>query len=137
MLIGFVAACAAIFGAYKFLQPTSDVLDMATTRTTSAQHFSVSIAPQDPEFRHNSLHTWIATIKSSDGVPIETATVEVDGNMPMHNHGLPTSPQMTKYLGDGRYQIEGVQFHMQGMWKFNLSITAGSISDTVTFNLVF
>ena len=137
ILIGFLAVCAVVFIAYKILQPTSDELDLATTRTTSEQHFSVSIAPENPDFRYNSLHSWIATITSDDGTPVESATLTIDGSMPMHDHGLPTSPQMTEYLGEGRYKIEGMQFHMQGLWELKLLITAGSISDTVTFNLVF
>lgn len=137
MLTGYVVAFAAVLIAYKFLQPAPDALDLTTTKNTSAQYFAVSIAPKNPNFRPNSLHTWIATITSGDGTPVENAAIAIDGNMPLHNHGLPTKPQMTKYLGAGRYSIEGVQFHMQGLWEFNLSITANAISDTVTFSMVF
>jgi hypothetical protein len=42
-----------------------------------------------------------------NGEPVENATIAVDGDMPEHGHGLPTCPQVTKYLGNGDYLVEG------------------------------
>ncbi len=137
ILIGLFAALVVAVTAFFVLRPAADETESAITQTTVAQHFTVSIAPEVADFQHNSLHAWIATVTSPDGAPVENARIDVDGGMPAHGHGLPTSPQMTRYLGDGRYKIEGVQFHMQGKWEFKLSITAGDISDSVTFELVF
>jgi hypothetical protein len=55
--------------------------------------------------------------------------------MPQHGHGLPTRPRVTRALGDGVYEIEGVRFSMGGWWEFTLAITAAAHSDVVTFNL--
>ena len=55
--------------------------------------------------------------------------------MPQHGHGLPTRPRVTRSLGDGIYEIEGVRFNMGGWWEFKLAITAPTGSDVVTFNL--
>ena len=137
MLVGFVVTCALVFAAYNMSQPKSDGPDLATTRNTAEQQFSVSITPENEGFEYNSLHNWIVTVLDSEGTPVENASIEIDGRMPAHKHGLPTSPQVTEYLGEGRYKIEGVQFHMQGLWELNLSIDNGSASDTVTFNLMF
>lgn len=137
IFVGVLAICAVAFVAFKMLQPIPDDLNLETTRVTQAQHFTVSIVSEDPNFRRNDLHSWIATITSADGNPVENATLAIDGGMPQHGHGLPTNPLMTESLGEGRYKIEGVRFNMRGWWEFKLAITAGSISDTVTFNLVF
>ena len=56
--------------------------------------------------------------------------------MPEHNHGLPTSPEMTGQLDGGRYRIEGVKFSMPGWWELKFDISAAAGSDSVTFNLV-
>ncbi len=139
ILIGLGIVVIAIVGfmAYKMLQPAPEGLDMATSRTTAKGAFVVSIAPENPEFRRNDLHAWIATVKTPEGVPVEDAVIAIDGGMPMHGHGLPTNPEVTQVLGQGRYKIDGVRFNMGGWWEFKLAITAGDISDTVTFNLKF
>ena len=43
-----------------------------------------------------------------------TGRLKVDGDMPQHGHGLPTRPRVTRNLGNGDYQIEGVKFQMGG-----------------------
>ena len=75
-------------------------------------------------------------MKTSDGKPVEDARVEIGGGMPDHNHGLPTSPEMTEYLGQGRYRVEGVKFTMSGWWELRFDISASAGTDTVVFNLV-
>jgi hypothetical protein len=56
--------------------------------------------------------------------------------MPEHDHGLPTAPQVTRYLGNGDYLVEGIKFLMNGWWQMSFLITAGEQRDSVTFNLV-
>ncbi|MGI9227383.1 MAG: FixH family protein, partial [Gammaproteobacteria bacterium] len=63
------------------------------------------------------------------------ADIKVDGGMPEHNHGFPTRPQVTKNLGDGCYLLEGMKFHMGGLWTISISITDNNVSDNVTFDL--
>jgi hypothetical protein len=55
--------------------------------------------------------------------------------MPQHGHGLPTAPQVTEYLGNGDYLVEGMKFQMGGWWEVRFNITAGDLNDTITFNL--
>ena len=131
-----VLAAASFVGYKMFLEPAPEGLDLATTRATQADHFIVAIAPEDPNYQRNALHAWIATITTPDGAPVEDAEITIDGGMPQHGHGLPTEPQMTQNLGEGRYKIEGVRFHMRGWWEFKLAITADGVSDNITFNLV-
>lgn len=137
ILIGVLLVCFAGFVAFKMFQPLPDELNLATTRNTDANHFTVGIAPQNTAFRRNDLHAWIVTIVAPDGTPVDNAVIGIDGGMPQHGHGLPTNPAVTQNLGQGKYVIDGVRFNMGGWWEFKLAIQAGDISDTVTFNLVF
>ena len=83
----------------------------------------------------NRLHRWTLRLTDSDGLPVEDATIEVIGGMPEHNHGLPTRPRVTTYLGDGRYQLEGMRFHMQGSWEISVTIDAQAGKDSVLIQL--
>jgi hypothetical protein len=67
---------------------------------------------------------------------VEDAVIEMDGEMPEHGHGLPTKPQVTEYLGDGDYRVEGVKFQMTGWWEVKFEIAANGQTDEVTFNLM-
>ena len=136
IVVGILFACAVAFVAFKMFQPLPDDLDLATTRATDAGHYMVSVSPEDPEYERNTLHSWIVEITSAEGVVVEGASIAIDGGMPQHGHGLPTSPQMTTELGEGRYRIEGVRFNMRGWWEFDLAIASGEVSDNITFNLV-
>ena len=111
-------------------------IDPSRSRTTTAGLYAASIQPEAGEIKQGELHAWILTVMTGDGKPVDDATVKIDGGMPDHNHGLPTSPQMTEHLGDGRYRIEGVKFSMSGRWELRFDISAAAGADTVTFDLV-
>jgi len=82
----------------------------------------------------NQIHNWILHI-SSDGEPVANAEVTISGGMPVHNHGLPTSPRVTEELGNGDYRLEGMRFHMKGDWEVSITIRAGGKTDTVIVTL--
>jgi hypothetical protein len=66
---------------------------------------------------------------------VDGATFKVDGGMPAHGHGLPTKPKVTRALGEGRYQVDGVRFSMPGWWVLSFRIDGAAGTDSVTFNL--
>lgn len=83
----------------------------------------------------NRIHNWVVHIEAADGSPVSDATITLIGGMPDHDHGLPTMPLATRYLGDGDYFVEGMKFHMNGFWQITISITVAGRSDSVTFDL--
>lgn len=74
-------------------------------------------------------------LTDATGEPIGEASIEVDGGMPEHGHGLPTKPRVTRSLGGGRYEVEGVRFNMGGWWEVSFVISSPQGEDTITFNL--
>ena len=130
-----VIAVAAAVGYMMFVMAPPSDLDLARSKKTAKGLYAVEIAPENPAFERNTLHSWIATVKTADGVAVEDAQITVDGGMPQHGHGLPTAPQVTAALGEGRYRIEGVRFNMSGWWEFELHVSAAAGEDDVTFNL--
>ena len=135
-LLAIIVLLAGGFMAWKMLQPPPTDLDLARSKATASGMFVVSIAPETEPVQQGPLHSWIATVALPDGTPVEDANMTIDGGMPQHGHGLPTVPQMTGPLGNGKYRIEGVKFNMGGWWEFKLAIEAGGKTDTVTFNIV-
>jgi hypothetical protein len=137
VFIGAIFLVAAAFMAFKALQPSPGGQNIDFAHVAEAKHFAVKFTPENPDFQHNSMHTWIAEVKTASGAPVPNATITISGGMPAHGHGLPTSPQVTEILGDGRYKVDGMRFNMAGQWQLNLAITADDVTDTVTFDLVF
>jgi hypothetical protein len=103
-------------------------------RASDSRQFTATHQPDQP-LRPRRMQTVRVAITDSAGAPVDNATIQIDGGMPQHGHGLPTRPRVTRALGNGLYVIEGVRFNMGGWWEFTLAINAPSGSDIVTFNL--
>lgn len=109
--------------------------DTATRLSSEQGLFRVSYTPES-DVRINQIGSWVLQVETADGRPVENAQILVAGDMPQHGHGLPTQPQVTEYLGQGKYRVEGLKFHMPGFWIVEFNIAAGGQSDSVTFNLL-
>lgn len=83
----------------------------------------------------NQMHSWVIELQDTQGEPINDAEIRVEGGMPLHNHGLATSPQVTGALGAGRYQVQGMRFHMNGDWELKLQIEHDGVTYRTTIKL--
>jgi len=122
--------------AGAMMRAVPDDLDLALEKPTAAGLYKAAIAPQANPVVVGSMHAWTVTVRTPAGAPVEVGKIGINGGMPQHGHGLPTAPQVTKDLGDGRYLIEGMKFNMRGWWTLDLAIDGPKGPDTVTFNLV-
>ena len=111
-------------------------LDYSTTRTSDDGLFKVSYASSTGSVPVNQMHQWTLHVETTDGQPVEDATIGVDGDMPQHGHGLPTQPRVTKNLGNGDYLVDGMKFQMGGWWLMDFTITANGKTDAVHFNMM-
>jgi hypothetical protein len=96
--------------------------------------FQVSYASQLNPIVINQIHSWKLQVMTAEGKAVSDAVISVKGGMPEHNHGLATAPSI-EATGNGNYLLQGLRFHMMGYWELELSITQGSISDTVIVTL--
>lgn len=96
--------------------------------------FQVSFESQLNPIVINQIHSWKLQVMTAEGKAVSDAVISVKGGMPEHNHGLATAPSI-EASGDGNYLLQGLRFHMMGYWELELSITQGSISDTVIVTL--
>ena len=123
--VALVLASAAAVGQ-------SDAEDQ--TRITAAGHFQVRFISGLQPLGINRMHSWTLHIADADGAAVEQAVISIAGGMPEHDHGLPTQPRVTRALGEGKYLVEGMKFHMHGAWEVSFTISTGAISDTVVFS---
>lgn len=139
-----VAGCATGIGDHlrtysemrNYAKMHGDERDFSTERVSDNRSFRVSFEPQEESIPLRQMHAWKIRVRSSDGSAVEEATIQVDGGMPEHGHGLPTRPQVTQALGDGAYLVEGMKFQMPGWWIVRFDVTTAQGSDSVTFNLM-
>ena len=110
-------------------------LDFSKTRLSDNGLFLVSYVSSKDIVPVNQIHQWTLHVETADGQLVENASITVDGDMPEHAHGMPTRPQVTKYLGNGDYLVEGVKFQMGGWWVMDFTITADNLKDAVRFNM--
>jgi len=116
-------------------QPAPGDLDTSSKRLSDGGLFRVSWTSDPASPPLNRMHTWTLHLETPDGKSVEGAEISVDGGMPLHGHGLPTSPQVTQELGSGDYLVEGMKFQMPGWWEVRFGIQADGQADTITFNL--
>ena len=137
---GILGGLVLLFAIYMGVMFTrmGDVpsdLDYSTTLASEKGLFIVSYEPSTGTIPVNQMHQWTLHVETADGRPVEDATIDVDGDMPQHGHGLPTRPQVTENLGNGDYLVEGMKFQMGGWWVMDFTITAAGQQDVVRFNM--
>lgn len=107
------------------------------SRESKAGEFLVTLDSDHSAPSINEFHNWILTVTNkATGENVSPARISVSGGMPMHGHGLPTQPRVTSYLGDGKYQLEGINFNMLGQWILEFEIVTADVTDRVSFEVV-
>ncbi len=137
-IVGVIALVAlVVFGIVTLrMNYVPDNLDTSTTLMSEHDSYQVSYETVLNPIPINQIQTWTIRVTEPDGRTVEDAQITVDGGMPQHGHGLPTAPQITDYLGDGLYRVEGMKFNMPGWWVVKFEITHDGTTDNVTFNLM-
>lgn len=97
------------------------------------EKFLAEIAPVNGNIKIGRFQPWELRLLDAAGKPVYPARFKLGGGMPGHGHGLPTSPQVTKYLGDGRWLIEGMKLNMTGEWLLVVAVETEKSVDRVNF----
>ena len=109
--------------------------DITQTATTDGGTWSVTYTsdldpiPMTDNFK---LYVTISDIETSELV--SGAELNASASMPEHNHGMNTTPVVTE-LGEGQYEVAGMQFHMSGHWIIDLEINAMDKTEEVVFHV--
>jgi hypothetical protein len=128
------AALVGLTGCMLFARPPKD-LDFSRTRASEGGLYRATIKPAGDVIPKGRLHSWTLHLETTDGKPVDVATLAVDGGMPQHGHGLPTRPRVTRRVGEGEHLVEGMKFNMGGWWVVTFRVQAAPGADSVVFNL--
>ena len=79
----------------------------------------------------NQIHEWQLSIERNNA-PVSGESIVLTGGMQNHDHGLPTQPKITSEPAPGRYILEGIRFHMPGLWEIIIDISGDGPQDTAT-----
>lgn len=82
-----------------------------------------------PMNEHFELELELFAVDGEERAPWEGATPEIRATMPEHRHGMLVKP-VAEPLGDGRYRVPAMLFHMEGYWVLHVSARTGDgVSD--------
>jgi hypothetical protein len=95
-------------------------------------HYRVAIRPAALPIPLHQMHDWIVRIEPLEESSEIPTAVQFDGGMPSHGHGFVTQPRVTQNLGHGEFRVEGVKFHMPGVWELRVIVTSRSATDRVS-----
>ncbi|RUT98610.1 auxin-binding protein, partial [Mesorhizobium sp. M7A.T.Ca.TU.009.02.1.1] len=88
--LGLAALLVGILAAVFLTAPRSSLPagpDVSRTKNTANALFVASFAPERGVVRQGELQSWLLTLKTKAGVPVEGAAIAISGGMPLHSHG--------------------------------------------------
>jgi len=98
-------------------------------------HIRASVVDHPVSFTAAMPQRWIVRVETRSGASIPNARIVVDAYMPELGERSQPSP-VTRYVGDGRYEIDGLRFTRAGWWNVGLAVVYENVSDSLAFNLI-
>jgi hypothetical protein len=132
--LAMLGGCTGMMMSHGDVQrPAEDQFGLGP-RASAGGLYQATLEPAE-ELRVRRMHTVKLNVRTASGEAVEGASIRVDGGMPEHGHGLPTTPRVTQSLGDGAYRVDGLKFNMGGWWELKFRVASEAGTDSVTFNL--
>lgn len=103
--------------------------------TTSTRGLQLAFYPTLQPLAINRIHAWQLRLTDRDGKPVPGARIRIIGGMPEHDHGMPTRPSVSEEITPGNYQLQGMRFHMPGLWRLDITIETDSLRDDAMLEL--
>ena len=133
---GCTVACAAAgLSALPAAHAQVCAPDMKDARRAESAAYAVAyrLSPEKPGVsRHFGMEVVVC---AKAGAPAAEG-LKLDARMPAHGHGMNYAAKV-RALGGGRFQAEGLMFHMPGRWEFVFDIAAGKTPGRVTHAIDF
>jgi hypothetical protein len=95
----------------------------------------VAFEPAPDPIPLNELFRLAVTVKDGDGRPLPGVDLAVSAVMPEHQHGTNLTPKVRK-VEEGRFEVEGLLFHMPGRWWLRLDLHRGEETAQAVFEMV-
>lgn len=98
-----------------------------------SSHYMVAFRPEPIRIEVGQPFSLLFNVCTKNDNPAEL--VAVDATMPDHKHGMNYRPTIVS-MGDGRYRVEGLVFHMPGRWELAIDVRAGEESERLTHEII-
>jgi len=131
LLIGVVLALIA-WAAPAMADCPLD-LGRGTGWVVFSSHYMVAFRPEPIRIEVGQPFSLLFNVCTKNDSPAEL--VAVDATMPDHKHGMNYRPTIVS-MGDGRYRVEGLVFHMPGRWELSIDVRAGEESERLTHEII-
>lgn len=130
--------CLLVIAFLPVLTHTMVSCDQKSWATQSeVAGYSIVLSPSKGHIPLGRIHNWIIEVRDKDDIPVYPISFLIDGGMPAHGHGLPSNPTGSRYLGDGKYLIEGLAFSMYGGWDLAFLLRSEAIRDRAAIRVEF
>lgn len=132
---GRAACVAAGLLALPVAQAQSCAPEMKDARRAESASYAVAyrLSPAKPGVSRHFAVELVVCPKA--GAPAAEA-LKLDARMPAHGHGMNYAAKVSA-LGGGRFQADGLMFHMPGRWELVFDIVAGQSTGRVTHAIDF
>jgi len=109
--------------------------DSGREKQTTQGTWRVRYAPNPDPIPFNQVFTMtVDVLGSSGGAAAEVTELGIAATMPSHGHGMETTPVVTR-TGDGVFRVDGMQFHMSGVWEVKLDPRSAATTENTVFNI--
>ena len=125
VVIGVVACLASTVAAAG--ESASCGADLSGAERTESTRYTVVYRTRPAVLKASQHFSLELAVCAKPGVPAAELVV-VDARMPEHGHGMNYKPAM-RALGKGRYQADGLMFHMPGRWELVFDVRGGESSE--------
>lgn len=102
---------------------------LAASALSHSGRYRITVRPTQMPPSLAALHQWTVRIEPANNTVAKPTRILFDASMPSHGHGLVTTPQVTRNLGDGEFLVEGVKFHMAGDWEIRVTVIDAQSQD--------
>jgi hypothetical protein len=108
-------------------------LGRGTGLVVFSDHYMVAFRPEPMRIEIGEPFSLLFNVCTKNDKPAEL--VAVDAQMPEHKHGMNYRPTIVS-MGDGRYRVEGMVFHMPGRWEISIDVRAGEESERLSHEFI-
>ena len=103
---------------------------------TADGRYKVSIKPMPDPIPLNALFALNLKVDKTEGGTLQAGTqILVDATMPAHKHGMNTVPMVQPGNAPGSYLVQGMLFHMSGLWEIAVKIQEGDSASVAKFKV--
>ncbi len=102
-------------------------------RDSAKGRYAVTLLSAKSPIPINEWLDFAIQLERRDGAAVVLRELALDGGMPAHGHGLPTTPTVLRGQADGAFVATGVRFNMAGRWELRVLIVDDQGGDVAMF----